>query len=303
MNVSMAAPTFDAPAGGLLASIRASLPALLPSERRVAQVCLERPAEVVEWTAADLARAAGTSNATVVRTCQHLGLRGFHHLRLALAREIGAADSRIRHELSASDEPETVVTAVFQAAADVLGDALGTLEPAAVRQAVSALSSAQRLLVIGNGGSAPVAQDAALRFTLIGRPAEAPADSIIQALSARLLSPADACLVVTSSGANEPSLRAAEAAKLAGATVIGLTSYVAAPLRDYADLTLVVGIPSWPLGSDTIASRIASLLLLNAIQICVAARRGGNAEQITAVRNEALGGFVVTSGRRRGTRR
>jgi len=56
---------------------------------------------------------------------------------------------------------------------------------------VLTLALAQRLLVIGNGGSAPVAQDAALRFIMIGRPAEAPADTITQLLSARLLSPQD----------------------------------------------------------------------------------------------------------------
>ncbi len=301
-ELRMASTPFDAQPGGLLASIRAALPSLVPSERRVAQVCLDRPADVAEWSAADLAGAAGTSNATVVRACQRLGLRGFQHLRLALAREAGATGVRARHAVSAGDDPEAVVSAVFQTATDVLSEALGPLDAAAVRDAVQILACAQRLLIVGNGGSAPVAQDAALRFLSIARPAEAPADTIVQQLSARLLSSADACLVITSSGANEPSLRAAEAAKASGARVVGITSYVAAPLREYADVVLVVGIPSWPLGSDTIASRLAFLLLLNALQLCVGSTRGDEQGRARTAGSELLG-TVVTQRPRRATRR
>jgi RpiR family carbohydrate utilization transcriptional regulator len=302
----MASPPFDAAPGGLLASIRAALPSLVPSERRVAEVCLERAAEVAEWSAADLAAAAGTSNATVVRACQRLGLRGFQHLRLALAREAGAVGVRSQHPVSAGDDPETVVAAVFQTATEVLREALGPLDASAVRAAVAMLASAKRLLIVGNGGSAPVAQDAALRFLAIARPAEAPSDTIVQQLSARLLSAEDACLIITSSGANEPSLRAAEAAKASGARVIGMTSYVAAPLREYADVTLVVGIPSWPLGSDTIASRLAFLLLLNALQMCVGAARDDELGRARSAGTELLGNVVTNGGshgRRRGSRR
>ncbi|WP_035920521.1 hypothetical protein [Frankia sp. QA3] len=45
------------------------------------------------------------------------------------------------------------------------------------------------------------------------------------------------------------------------------------PLAEIADITLVVGTPDWPVGTDTIASRLASLLLLNALQLAVGLRR------------------------------
>ncbi len=280
MNRCMVTPSAGPPGarpGGLFATIRAALPGLLPSEQRVAEVCLARPGDVVEWSAAQLAEAAGTSTATVVRACQHLGFRGFQHFRVELARESGAA--ALRGEIGrtdAADPVERLVDTVFGAATAVLADALGPLDRSRLAPAVDLLDRANRLLVIGNGGSAPVAQDAALRFLSMGRPAEAPGDSIAQELTARLLAPSDVCLVITSSGANEPSLRAAEAARTAGAAVIGITSYTAGPLAEIADISLVVGSPDWPISSDMIASRLASLLLLNALQLAVGLRRTDN---------------------------
>ena len=80
-------PPLPRPAdGSVLLRVRAALPLLGPSERRVAQVILDRPGAVTEWSTAELATEAGTSTATVVRACQNLGFRGFQHLRLEVAR-------------------------------------------------------------------------------------------------------------------------------------------------------------------------------------------------------------------------
>ncbi|PZG43281.1 hypothetical protein C1I98_18580 [Spongiactinospora gelatinilytica] len=180
--------------GGAAARIRALLPSLVPSERRVADVCLKRPAAVIEWSVAEPAAAAGTSTATVVRACKTLGFEGFQHLRLMLARDtaqLGAPSE------PPEDAPAGIVSAVFKAAAGSLGPALETLEESELDRAVEVVADARRLLLVGAGGSDPPVQDAALRFVCAGRPAEAPIDAITQTLTARLLSPADACVVVS----------------------------------------------------------------------------------------------------------
>ena len=39
-------------------------------------------------TVAELARASKTSDATVSRFCRRCGFKGFHHLKMSLAREV-----------------------------------------------------------------------------------------------------------------------------------------------------------------------------------------------------------------------
>ncbi|MCY7411668.1 MAG: hypothetical protein LH471_01300 [Salinibacterium sp.] len=57
-------------------TLRAALPVLGPSEQRVVKVIVTNPV-VVEYSTVDLAAAANTSPATVIRACPNAGFCGF----------------------------------------------------------------------------------------------------------------------------------------------------------------------------------------------------------------------------------
>ncbi|WP_168220611.1 MurR/RpiR family transcriptional regulator [Streptomyces sp. RFCAC02] len=262
----------DPPVGGTLACVRAALPTLNPSERRVAAVVLDRAADVREWTVADLAGAAGTSRASTVRACQRMGFKGFQHLRILLVRDIASAAPRGGPALDPQAEPAEVARGVFRTVADALGESLAPLDGAEFARAVDAVAATPRLLVLGNGGSAPAAQGAALRLMRRGRSAEAPGDAIVQEVTARTLGPGDVCLAISDSGLNLVTLRGAAAARAAGATVVGLTSFHRSELARHADVVLVAGPGGGPFSSRVQTGGVVQTLLLNALEICVQAR-------------------------------
>jgi RpiR family transcriptional regulator, carbohydrate utilization regulator len=228
----------DVPTTARIAAVRNTLQ---PSERRVADLIVDEPEIVIELTAQQLADRIGVGRSTVVRACQTFGYRGYPQLRVALAAELGR---------QAQDAPEAAVeygdgmlggirSQVDRTAAD-LRAATSLLDEQTVDDAVRAVRDARRLLVVANGLSAPVASDLTMRLTAVGRPAESVSDTIGQQIAARHLAPDDVCVVVSGSGANEASLRAAAAARAAGARVIALTSFAASPLIERADLALVI---------------------------------------------------------------
>ena len=242
--------------GIVLLRVRAALPLLGPSERRVAQVILDRPGAVTEWSTAELATEAATSAATVVRACQNLGFRGFQHLRLEVARAAPTENAPVdTHPLAR----------IFADAAEAidLGRACGNL--AAIDAAVAVLATARLLVLVGTGFSAPPLQDAAMRFATLGRAVEAPSDVLGQQFAARSLTPADACLTVSYSGANAHSLRACRAAKEGGATVIAVTSFGRSPLTQLADINLVTGPVTRSHDVDPFLSRLSHLLVLHTL--------------------------------------
>jgi DNA-binding MurR/RpiR family transcriptional regulator len=63
--------------------IRALLPTLQPSLRRVAEQVLADPARAATLTVTELAAACDTSETTVIRFWKALGLPGYPQLRLA----------------------------------------------------------------------------------------------------------------------------------------------------------------------------------------------------------------------------
>lgn len=248
----------DRPASAL-AIIRAIAPSLGRSEGAVARAIIEHLSEVPVWSTQELAAAAGTSTATVIRAAQRLGFRGFQHLRLELAREVAPATPAI--------QPGDRVDRVFDGAVAALGVGREGIDRSALRAAAQLLANARRVVFTANGFSGPPLQDAAMRFATIGRPVEAPLDILAQQFAAHTLGPEDVCLALSHSGANTHTLATCRAAKKRGARIIALSSYARSPLADFADVTVSTGAVGTQHTVDPFYIRLGHSVLLHALAI------------------------------------
>ncbi|MDF2666813.1 MAG: transcriptional regulator, partial [Microbacterium sp.] len=256
----------EVPVTARIAAVRNSLQ---PSERRVADLIVDEPDAVIELTAQQIADRVGVGRSSVVRACQTFGYRGYPQLRVALAAERGSRTVAP----TAQDGALGGIRSAIDRIADDLRSVTSLLEAEGVSEAVAAVVAARRLLVVASGLSAPVATDLAMRLTAVGRPAETVGDPIGQQIAARHLAPDDVCVVISGSGANEASLRAASAARAAGARVIALTSFSASPLTDRADLSLVLASGGTFRDELEHTSRIAHAVFAEAFVDAVAAAR------------------------------
>src|SRR5262245_510766 len=98
----------------VLPRLRALLPSLPASDRRVAEAVLAEPDEVVYQSISELAETAGTSPSTVVRCAQRLELRGFHDLKLALAQERALLGDDVAHG-DHDESPAATLRSVLEA--------------------------------------------------------------------------------------------------------------------------------------------------------------------------------------------
>lgn len=261
----------EVPVTARIAAVRNSLQ---PSERRVADLIVDDPDAIIELTAQQIADRVGVGRSSVVRACQTFGYRGYPQLRVALAAERG----RRAVAPVAQDGALGGIRSAIDRIADDLRAVTSLLDAEGVSDAVAAVVAARRLLVVASGLSAPVATDLAMRLTAVGRPAETVGDPIGQQIAARHLAPEDVCVVISGSGANEASLRAASAARAAGARVIALTSFSASPLTERADLSLVLASGGTFRDELEHTSRIAHAVFAEAFVDAVAAVRAGEAD-------------------------
>jgi hypothetical protein len=145
---------------GLAVRLRAILPSLSRSERRVAQEVLDDPRAVAASTIGELAQRCATSETTVIRFCRTLGLSGYPQLRLALASEAGRADSGVRvvgSDIGPGDDLAAIVEKIAFADARAVEETASHLDVAALQAVVDALVAAARIDVYGVGASAFVA--------------------------------------------------------------------------------------------------------------------------------------------------
>lgn len=293
--------------GSVPGRIRAGMAMLHPSELRVAEVIASRPEWAIEASAQEVADAAGTSRATVVRTAQRLGFTGYPQLRVLLARDVGAMSPLGRRwdegdagpagkvggpagadpaagsfALPGPAGPDDAIGLVREYLAQVRTavEHLPSLLPEAdLVRAVDLLHRARSVLVVGTGLSEPIALEAALRLNATGILVEAPPDRVLRGTRARALTEADVCLAISGSGSTRDTLQPARAAAAAGASVIALTATTPSPLGDVATVALVASMGvSASLGTGTFAEeitrtpRLPQTIVVNALVHALIAR-------------------------------
>lgn len=170
--------------GGLAAHIRAHLSELRDTEARVAQVVLDKGAELVHLSVSDVATLAGTAPSSVVRACQRLGFRGYQELKIAAARQAPAQEPSRDRDPAARALADTV-----RAAREALDGVAATVTPERLRAAAELIGGATRVLVVGAGLSGAVVLDTAYRLRALGCAVDAPADPLTAQLAASQLTP------------------------------------------------------------------------------------------------------------------
>lgn len=285
--------TPEPPVGGSRAHIMSIIPSLVPSEQRVAQLCLDSPQTVALMSVADLVAATGTSPATVVRACKRLGFSGFQHLRQILLRDLGAAarDTATDNDTPSMGEPgssQHLVSGIFYRASQEIRGALGSLDFREFSAAVEAIRSRRRLLVIANGASLAPAQALALNFLGTGIICEAPTDVVSQHISAKLLSPGDVCIAISDSGQNSYTLASARLAGERGAVVIGVTSYGKSDLAALSTHTLVAGAEFHAWNDQLSVGNIVQMLILTSLHAAVTSNSPEVEKARSAVLEEVL---------------
>lgn len=75
------------------------------TEKKIGDYIVRNPKKIVDMTVGELAKECGVSEASVSRFCKRIELRGFHHLKISLARELVDAkdDGEISGHISVDD--------------------------------------------------------------------------------------------------------------------------------------------------------------------------------------------------------
>jgi DNA-binding MurR/RpiR family transcriptional regulator len=258
--------------GRVVALVRGSLPALVPSEARVARFVLEEPAAVIHFSVTELASAANTSATTVMRFCQRVGFKGYQEFKIALAQEAIPPMRQLQADVSEDDSAADILRKVVAAAGEAVGGAATTIEDELFARLVDLINDAERILVVGVGSSAPIVQDIAYRFLTIGLRAEAPLDVHVQHVTASMLGPRDLCLAISHTGSTRETVATVRSAAATGAKTVAITSFFRSPLTEIATVSLVTGSKETSYRLEAMASRLAHLAVLDALFVALAIR-------------------------------
>ncbi len=266
-----------------MGSIQARCGDLAASEAKVVDLLLADPLFVGASTTAQVAARAGVSPPTVIRATRALGFTGFTELKIEIARARGTTRFFAPPEVLAVDATlATVLETSIRTGTDALTALGGAVELSALDDAVGAIQHASQVIAFGAGPSATIAADAVFRLRAVGVTTIGIQDHLSAMIATRLLGPGDVVIAISSTGRTSTTLAVADAAASAGASLIAVTNQYGTPLAALADIALVVGGAPLPSQMAAAGSRLAQLVIVDALVAALALRdpeRGRRAER------------------------
>ena len=256
--------------------VRARLPELRKSERKVAELLLQDPQRMLGATVAETAEWAAVSQPTVIRFCTAIGCEGYQDFKIRLAQSLALGLSATHAAIAETDGPEAVASKIFDFTMTSLDWARHRLDMAAMNRAVDLILEATHLEFFGFGASAIVAQDLQQKFPLFGIPCNATMDSHQQLMAATMMRPGSVAVAISNTGATQSIIELARLAREQGAKVISVTGARDSALIDYSDVVInVETLDNTDLYTPT-TSRVAALVVADILSTLVGRRIGGD---------------------------
>lgn len=154
----------------IFAKIQEQQEAFSKSELKIAQFILDQPQDVLEMTAQQLARAADSSSAAVIRLCKRLKVYGFPQLKIELSADLsgGELSRKIQPEVRENEEISSIKERLLVNTQNSLAETVEEIDDDKIHQLSQIVARSRRLLVLGIGVSNLVAQDIAQKWGSVG---------------------------------------------------------------------------------------------------------------------------------------
>lgn len=260
---------------GSLMRIKGLYHEFTPAECQVADYIINNLRDFHRLTISEVAEKCGVSVATLTRFAKTCGFSGFPEMRTSLIPDVLEWQKEryqqvALDELSPTDPAVDIIGRFRVRISEASSQALATIDPNQLEKAVQAILNANRIILIGNGGSVYLAASTALKFLKLGLTTLSYLDYNGIQSSALILREDDVALAVSHSGTTRETLNSLSLAVGTGCTTIVCTGWGKSPMARISDIQLVYGLVQQE--SEIGLARVIQSLILDLLATTVALR-------------------------------
>ncbi|KRL11360.1 MurR/RpiR family transcriptional regulator [Schleiferilactobacillus perolens] len=215
------------------------------AEEKVANYVLAHPQPVLNMTVSQLARAAQTSAASVVRLSKRIGVAGFTAFKIELAADLTKQNIDIDPDadITRNESLSVIKEKLLYNAKEALQDTVDQIDPQAFTDVNRLLGSAKQIYIFGVGASFLTAQNIAQKWSRIGYPATAMNDLNVLLPAIANGTKRDMLWVVSNSGETPEVIYAAQTAKKSQVSVVSLTKLGKNSVTAISDVAIHTSLP------------------------------------------------------------
>ncbi|WP_125710677.1 MurR/RpiR family transcriptional regulator [Lacticaseibacillus porcinae] len=213
---------------------------LSKAEIKIADYILAHPRDVINMTASELAKEAGSSPATVIRLTKSLDIEGFTTLKILLTADITKNQSVPQDyaDITPNEDLDSIKDKLLASALQSIRETTDQVNAQEVSELIKAVASAKQLFVFGIGASGLAAQNICQKWNRIGYPTVA--DDDLNNLLPKMVNaqPGDVLWVISNSGESPEALVAAKFAREIGIKLVSLTRFGNNSLAKASDIAV-----------------------------------------------------------------
>lgn len=268
----------------LFVKIKFLYPSLTKSEKRAADIALEKPERVVDYTLADYSKNADCSDASIMRFCRRLGLSGFKELKQQLADVNTKAYDNGINKIRCGDNAYTIFNKIIWQYQKTLQDTL-ILCNEDFDRAIQTVSEAKRIVFFGIGDAWVVCNFAFIKFQRLGLDVATHTDTAQALVCANQMREGDLAIGISFSGETKLVVDSLRIAKENGAKTLCIVHYPSCKLVKYSDMKIFTATTDYTPGHDEIARRTAEFAIIDTLYMGVVVR---NSEKYDENRRKAI---------------
>lgn len=257
---------------------------LSPNRIKILDYIIENKTSCSELTSQALSEKVQVSQSSIIKFTQQLGYKGFTDFKLALIKEQNQQTSLldphmpIHSKINDQDSILIMAQKLVQEKQQALLNTTNAINHIEFKKIIQLINNAQRVQIMGIGGSALTAKDLSFKLLKIGIIALSEQDSHIQMATANTLKKGDIQILISYSGTRKEIHIAAQTARDKGATVIALTGTKRNALRRIAHYCIDTMADEEKHRSSSISSRTAQNVITDLIFMSLLQKKGNDAK-------------------------
>ena len=205
---------------------------LYEAEKKIADYVINHKEKVIEMTVSELASESNVSEATIVRFCKKCNLKGFHHLKISIAKEmVNSKENKISNELD-SDNIYQSLQNILANKIEELKQTMSMMKEDEIKNILEAIKNARIVQFAAVGNTIPVAMDGTYKFNQLGITAVTNTIWETQLALAYTLTEKDVVIVISNSGSSKNLVTLLEIANERKATTITITNHENSPVAN-----------------------------------------------------------------------
>lgn len=213
---------------------------LSAAEAKIARYILDHSRDVLKMTVSQLADAAGSSPASVIRLTKSLDIGSFTTMKILLSSDLtkGKHKQEDFTDITKNEQLNSIKEKLLTGALQSIRETTDQLNEKEVKNLVKAMTQTQHLFLFGVGASYLTAENISQKWNRIGYLATADID--LNALLPKITNADqhDIVWLISNSGESPEVIVAAKTAKDAGIKVVSLTKFGNNSLAKLSDIAL-----------------------------------------------------------------